>query len=61
MHDPVYYRMEAQKYVEQAQNAKSPQHRLILLEEAQTMTRLAQQAEMMRHVVDDESTAVSVG
>jgi hypothetical protein len=54
MQDPSHYRLEAQKFVEQARNAKSSEHRLILLQEAQTMIRLAEQAEMMQRIVDNQ-------
>jgi hypothetical protein len=51
MQDPAHYRLEARKFVEQAQNAKNSEHRSILLQEAQTMVRLAEQAEMMDKII----------
>lgn len=54
MKEPTQYRQEAQKFVEQAQYAKSSEHRLILLQEAQTMERLAEQAEMMEKLIYDQ-------
>jgi hypothetical protein len=50
MHQPSYYRSQAAKYVEQAQNAKSSKHRLLLLSKAETMVRLADQAELMQRI-----------
>ena len=55
MQDPLHYRQEARKFVEQAKNAKSSEHRIILLQEAQTMIRLAEQAEMMQHIIDGQT------
>jgi hypothetical protein len=53
MHQPAYYRSQATKFVEQAQNAKSSEHRLLLLRKAETMVRLAEQAELMQRIVQD--------
>ena len=54
MHQPAYYRSQAAKFVEQAQDAKSSQHRLLLLRKAETMVRMAEQAELMERIVHDQ-------
>jgi hypothetical protein len=53
--NPTDYRQEARKFVEQAQSAKNSEHRLLLLRKAQTMVRIAEQAEMMQRIVDNET------
>jgi hypothetical protein len=55
MHQPSYYRSQAAKYVEQAQNAKSSKHRLLLLSKAETMVRLADQAELMQRIYQNRA------
>jgi hypothetical protein len=54
MQDSSHYRKEAQKFIEQANSAKSTEHRLILLQKAQAMIRLAEQAEAMQRLVQDQ-------
>jgi hypothetical protein len=44
MHSPETYRAEAENCVRQAEQAKSPEHRIILLTQAQTLLRMAEQA-----------------
>ena len=53
MQDSSHYRKEAQKFIEQANSAKSTGHRLILLEKAQAMIRMAEQAAAMQRLVQD--------
>jgi hypothetical protein len=59
MHQPTHYRSQAKKFVEQAQNAKSPRHRLLLLRKAETMVRMAEQAQLMERIVEDEDAAIA--
>ena len=47
------YRAQAQKYVEQAEHAKSYMHRIILLQKAETLLRMAQDAELTQRVLED--------
>jgi hypothetical protein len=54
MHQPTYYRSQAAKFVEQAQDAKSSEHRLLLLRKAEIMVRMADQAELMQRLVQDQ-------
>ena len=54
MQDSSHYRKEAQKFIEQANRAKSTEHRLILLEKAQAMLRMAEQAEAMQRLVQEQ-------
>ena len=54
MRDCSHYRKEAQNFIEQAKSAKSTRHRLILMEKAQTMIRMAEQAEAMQRSVQDQ-------
>ena len=57
MHDPLFYRIEAEKFIEQARHTNNEAHRDILLEEAQTLVRLAEQAELMQTIFEDQVTA----
>ena len=50
------YRAQAQKCVEQAQDAKSSKHRTILLQEAEVLLRMADEADLLQ-----ELTAGSAG
>jgi hypothetical protein len=48
MQPPQLYRIQAELCVRQAEHAKSPQHRMTLLDMAQTWLRMADEAEMMQ-------------
>ena len=50
MQPPQLYRTQAELCVRQAQHAKSPQHRVTLLDMAQTWLRMADEAEMMQNL-----------
>ena len=60
MHEPMYYRAQARTFVEQAQDAKSRQHRSLLLRKAETMVRMAKQAELMQRIVQDENAIAAI-
>ena len=47
------YRAQAQKYVEQAAYAKNSSHRIILLQKAETLMRMAHDAEVTQRVLED--------
>ena len=53
MEPPADYRAQAQKYVEQAEHAKSSNHRMILLQKAETLLRIAHDAELTQRVLED--------
>jgi hypothetical protein len=62
MRQPAYYRAQAAEFVEQAQDAKSPEHRVLLLRKAEIMVRMADQAELMERLVrDPDVVAVAAG
>ena len=50
MQPPKLYRTQAELCVRQAEHAKSPQHRVTLLDMAQTWLRMADEAEMMQNL-----------
>ena len=52
----VEYRAQAQKYVEQAEKAKSFNHRIILLQSAATLMRMAHNAELTQRLVEEPSS-----
>ena len=56
MRPSVDYRAQAQKYVEQAEKAKSFNHRLILLQNAATLIRMAHDAELTQRVLEEPSS-----
>jgi hypothetical protein len=60
MHEPTHYRAQAARFVEQAQDAKSPQHRLLLLRKAETMVRMAEQARLMERIVQDQDAVATM-
>jgi hypothetical protein len=47
------YRAQAQKFVEQAAYAKNSSHRVILLQKAETLLRMAHDAEVTQRVLED--------
>jgi hypothetical protein len=53
MHPSSDYRAQAQKYVEQAAHARSSNHRFILLQKAETLMRMARNAELTQRVLDE--------
>ena len=58
MQTPQTYRAEAKACVRQAENAKSPQHRMTLLSMAHTWLRMADDAEaeaINRRLADEDS------
>jgi hypothetical protein len=60
------YRAQARKCVEQAENAKSPKHRMILLQEAEVLLRMADEADLLQElcagsVSADSSEQLSFG
>ena len=59
MQQPAHYRSQAATFVQQAQDAKSEEHRLLLLSKAETMVRMAEQAESMERIVQDQDAVVA--
>ena len=53
MQTPAEYRAQAEQYVRQAAHAKTPKHRLVLLQMAQTFVRMADEAEALNRAETD--------
>jgi len=56
MRTPGEYRAQAEQCVRQAEHAKTSKHRLILLQMAQTLVRMANEAEALNKADLDEAS-----
>jgi hypothetical protein len=59
MQSPAYYRAEAAERVRQAEQAKNSIHRMALLQQADTLLRMADQAARMELIVEYEDRKAS--
>jgi hypothetical protein len=57
MRAPAEYRAQAAECLRKAENAKSANHRMILLDTAQTWLRMAADAELINKKLSDDSSA----
>jgi hypothetical protein len=59
MQSPAYYRAEAAECVRQAEHAKNSAHRTALLRQADTLSRMADQAARIEQIAEYEDRKAS--